>query len=53
MHGDLNLHGDNLIWDDDLNLRAVIDWEWSHSVPVQCFIPPAWLNGFYLSPIRI
>ncbi|KAI1502865.1 hypothetical protein F5X99DRAFT_146324 [Biscogniauxia marginata] len=52
MHGDMSLHGDNLIWDKDLNLRAVIDWEWSYTVPIQCFIPPAWLNGFYPEPIR-
>lgn len=46
MHGDMRLHGGNLLWDENLNLRAVIDWEWSYTVPRQCFIPPAWLNGF-------
>ncbi|KAJ9130438.1 Aminoglycoside 3'-phosphotransferase/choline kinase domain protein [Pleurostoma richardsiae] len=50
-HGDMNLHGDNLIWDENLNLRAVIDWEWSYTVPIQCYIPPAWLNGIHREPI--
>lgn len=52
MHGDMSLHSDNLIWDEALNLRAVVDWEWSYTVPIQCFIPPAWLNGFHPQPIR-
>ncbi|EEU47542.1 uncharacterized protein NECHADRAFT_78074 [Fusarium vanettenii 77-13-4] len=52
MHGDLTLHGNNLLWDDKLNLVAVLDWEWCHAVPVSFFIPPAWLGGFYSNPIR-
>lgn len=51
LHGDMSLHSDNLIWDEDLNLRAVIDWEWSYTVPIQCYVPPAWLNGFHPEPI--
>ncbi|KAM0421496.1 hypothetical protein ACHAPT_010669 [Fusarium lateritium] len=47
MHGDLSLQGNNLLWDDELNLVAVLDWEWCHTVPVSCSIPPAWLCGFF------
>lgn len=52
MHGDLTLHGNNLLWDEKLNLVAVLDWEWCYTVPVSCFIPPAWLNGFSSNPVR-
>lgn len=52
MHGDMALHGSNLLWDEKLNLVAVIDWEWCHTVPVSCFIPPTWLNGFFPNPVR-
>ena len=52
MHGDMSLHGGNLLWDKDLNLRGVIDWEWSYTVPRQCFIPPVWLIGIWPQPIR-
>ena len=50
MHGDMNLHAGNL-WNETLNLVSVIDWEWSYTVPVQCFIQPAWLSGFHSEPI--
>ncbi|KAI9813342.1 MAG: hypothetical protein M1832_006357 [Thelocarpon impressellum] len=43
MHGDL-LPG-NIIVDDDFNVLAIIDWEWSHTVPLQLFVPPSWLTG--------
>lgn len=52
MHGDMALHGSNLLWDEKLNLVAVIDWEWCHTVPASCFIPPTWLKGFFPNPIR-
>ncbi|KAM5367640.1 hypothetical protein ACJZ2D_009921 [Fusarium nematophilum] len=52
MHGNMALHGSNLLWDERLNLVAVINWEWCHTAPVSCFIPPAWLNGFFPDPIR-
>ncbi|KAJ4321994.1 hypothetical protein N0V84_005041 [Fusarium piperis] len=51
-HGDMALHGSNLLWDEKLNLVAVIDWEWCHTVPASCFVPPAWLTGFFPDPIR-
>ncbi|KAG8409219.1 hypothetical protein J3458_019336 [Metarhizium acridum] len=41
-HGDLGPQ--NLIVDDTLEIKAVIDWEWSRVVPVQLFTPPLWLT---------
>ncbi|KIH90767.1 hypothetical protein SPBR_00792 [Sporothrix brasiliensis 5110] len=41
MHGDLAIQ--NLLWDDDMNLVAVLDWEWSSVVPVQFLVPPLWI----------
>ena len=38
MHGDLDIQ--NLLWDDDLNLVAVLDWEWSSVIPLQFLVPP-------------
>ncbi|EGE04991.1 hypothetical protein TEQG_03835 [Trichophyton equinum CBS 127.97] len=42
MHGDLRTT--NIFVDDDLNIISVIDWEWSHTVPSQMFIPPSWIS---------
>jgi hypothetical protein len=42
-------HGDfrrsNILVDQDMNITAVLDWEWSRTVPVQMFVPPTWLTG--------
>ncbi|EQL34180.1 hypothetical protein, variant [Blastomyces dermatitidis ATCC 26199] len=46
MHGDLR--SANILVDDDLNIVSVLDWEWSHTIPVQMFIPPSWLDGLEL-----
>ncbi|EGD97990.1 serine/threonine protein kinase [Trichophyton tonsurans CBS 112818] len=43
MHGDLR--PPNIFVDDDLNIISVIDWEWSHTIPSQMFIPPSWICG--------
>lgn len=45
MHGDLHNHYSNLLWDQDLNLVGLIDWVWSHVVPLQLFTPPVWLEN--------
>lgn len=45
MHGDMHNHYSNLLWDKDLNLLGVIDWEWSQVVPLQLFTPPVWLEN--------
>ncbi|OAA38101.1 phosphotransferase enzyme family protein [Metarhizium rileyi] len=42
VHGDMGPH--NILVDDDMNIMAVIDWEWSRVVPVQFFTPPLWLT---------
>ncbi|KAM5457298.1 hypothetical protein MaudCBS49596_000493 [Microsporum audouinii] len=46
MHGDLR--SANILVDDDLNIVSVLDWEWSHTIPAQMFVPPSWLNGLEL-----
>ena len=38
----LDLRWPNIIVDDDLNNLAVIDWEWTGSIPRQLFTPPSW-----------
>ncbi|EER25477.1 hypothetical protein CPC735_065770 [Coccidioides posadasii C735 delta SOWgp] len=45
-HGDLR--SANILVDDDLNILSVLDWEWSHTIPVQMFVPPSWLDGLEL-----
>ncbi|KAK7431675.1 hypothetical protein QQZ08_001894 [Neonectria magnoliae] len=40
-----DLRGPNIIVDDDLNILAVIDWEWTGSIPRQLFTPPSWIAG--------
>ncbi|PGG95922.1 hypothetical protein AJ79_09810 [Helicocarpus griseus UAMH5409] len=44
MHGDLR-PPNILIDDDDFNVVSVLDWEWSHTVPVRFFVPPFWLTN--------
>ncbi|KKZ68114.1 hypothetical protein EMCG_06224 [[Emmonsia] crescens] len=46
MHGDLR--SANILVDNDLNIVSVLDWEWSHTIPVQMFVPPSWLDGLEL-----
>ncbi|KAI1935948.1 hypothetical protein LOZ66_004865 [Ophidiomyces ophidiicola] len=46
MHGDLR--SSNILVDDRLNIMSVLDWEWSHTIPVQMFVPPPWLTGLEL-----
>jgi Phosphotransferase enzyme family len=42
-HGDLEMY--NLFVNKDLDMLAVLDWEWSHVVPLQLFIPPTWITN--------
>lgn len=42
-HGDLRTP--NIIIDDDYNIVSILDWEWSHTVPAQLFVPPFWLTN--------
>lgn len=41
-HGDLNPH--NLMVNEDMDIVALLDWEWSRVVPLQFFVPPTWLT---------
>ncbi len=43
MHGDLQPA--NILLNENLDIAAIIDWEWSRVVPVQLFHPPTWLTG--------
>ncbi|KAI2130544.1 hypothetical protein LOY97_005644 [Ophidiomyces ophidiicola] len=43
MHGDLR--SANILVDEDLNITSVLDWEWTHTIPQQMFVPPLWLTG--------
>lgn len=47
MHGDLR--PPNIIVDDDLSITAIIDWQWSSTVPVSFFTPPLWLAGTHIN----
>lgn len=42
-HGDLSIP--NLLWDENLNLVGVLDWEWCNAVPSQLIVPPSWIYG--------
>ncbi|POS73872.1 hypothetical protein DHEL01_v207739 [Diaporthe helianthi] len=53
MHGDLHNHYSNMLWDEDLNLVGVIDWEWSQVVPLQLFTPPVWLENTTVDSLAI
>lgn len=35
----------NIIVDDELHIRGVIDWEFSFTVPWHAFLPPSWNTG--------
>jgi hypothetical protein len=42
-HPDLRV--DNIIVDDRLHIRGIIDWEFSSTVPRHAFLPPSWVTG--------
>ncbi|QPH16383.1 hypothetical protein C2857_001010 [Epichloe festucae Fl1] len=42
-HADLRCP--NIIVDEDLHIRAVIDWEWASTVPPEFFTPPSWITN--------
>ncbi|KAJ3523324.1 hypothetical protein NM208_g12495 [Fusarium decemcellulare] len=41
----------NIIVDDDMDIIAVLGWEWSHVVPRQFLCPPIWLVTDSLDPL--
>ncbi len=48
-HGDLAM--ENLVVNDDLDILAVLDWEWSCVVPSQLFLPPTWITNETLADL--
>lgn len=44
VHPDLRCS--NIIIDDNFHIIAVIDWEFTGTVPLQMFAPPPWIMGF-------
>ncbi|KAI1113277.1 kinase-like protein [Nemania sp. NC0429] len=40
-----DLRWSNIIVDESLNIQAILDWEWTTTVPRQFFIPPTWFAG--------
>ncbi|KAL2366033.1 hypothetical protein RJZ56_001037 [Blastomyces dermatitidis] len=50
MHGDLR--PSNIVIDDNFNITSILDWEWSHTLPVQLFaVPPYWLTNLQVAQI--
>ncbi|EEQ85990.1 uncharacterized protein BDCG_09259 [Blastomyces dermatitidis ER-3] len=50
MHGDLR--PPNIVVDDNFNITSILDWEWSHTLPVQLFaVPPYWLTNLQVVQI--
>lgn len=43
MHGDLR--PPNIVIDKDFNIVSILDWEFSHTIPIQMFVPPYWLTN--------
>ncbi|KJZ68785.1 hypothetical protein HIM_11829 [Hirsutella minnesotensis 3608] len=35
----------NILIDDDFHILAIIDWEFSGTIPLQLFTPPPWIMG--------
>lgn len=42
-HADLRCG--NILVDDDFHILAIIDWEFSGTIPLQLFTPPPWIMG--------
>ncbi|KAL5331279.1 hypothetical protein ACEPPN_000809 [Leptodophora sp. 'Broadleaf-Isolate-01'] len=41
-HGDLEPY--NIMVNENMDIVALLDWEWSRVVPLQFFMPPTWLT---------
>ncbi|RTE69032.1 hypothetical protein BHE90_016588 [Fusarium euwallaceae] len=48
MHGDILQHPNNLLFNKNVQLVGVLDWEFSYVMPAQFVVPPLWLNGMEL-----
>lgn len=40
-----DLRWSNIIVDEHLTIRGIIDWEWASTIPRQSFVPPTWIAG--------
>ncbi len=40
-----DLRPSNIIVDEQLCIKGIIDWEWAGTVPLQFFMPPTWIAG--------
>ncbi|OAA63448.1 phosphotransferase enzyme family protein [Niveomyces insectorum RCEF 264] len=40
-----DLRSPNIIVDEQLRIQAVIDWEFTTSIPLTLFTPPSWITG--------
>lgn len=40
-----DLRWSNIIVDEDLTIRGIIDYEWASTIPRQFFMPPTWIAG--------
>ncbi|KND86221.1 hypothetical protein TOPH_09163 [Tolypocladium ophioglossoides CBS 100239] len=40
-----DFRAENIIVDDELHLRGIIDWEFTELVPRLAFVPPLWITG--------
>ncbi|KAK3298762.1 kinase-like domain-containing protein [Chaetomium fimeti] len=41
----LDLRSANIIVDGEFNIKAIIDWEFSGTIPRRLFTPPSWITG--------
>lgn len=39
-----DLRGPNILLDNELRIKAIIDWEWAATVPISFFTPPLWIS---------
>ncbi|CRK18997.1 hypothetical protein BN1723_011735, partial [Verticillium longisporum] len=41
----LDLRAANIVVDENLAIRGIIDWEFASTIPRQLFTPPSWITG--------
>lgn len=49
----LRLNPHNLIFSDEMDIVALLDWAWARIVPLQFFNPSRWLTGMTSSAVSI
>ncbi|KAH6628108.1 kinase-like domain-containing protein [Chaetomium tenue] len=48
----LDLRSANIIVDEEFNIKGIIDWEFSGTIPRQLFAPPSWVTGHDLDEMH-